>query len=449
MFRKVLFLAVIIAICSFNCYAEVIDSSWVGGKEGTWENASNWDPAIVPDNNATNTFNVTIAAVITDGNDIGIGLTQSHTINRMDCNVTGDGGILHFSKWTSDWIELRLDEPNGLTNYGLLEIDEINIEGNLNNAAGACCDLEDMDIEGNLYNQANAKMEFEGEFDIGDDGNLENAGTMWMWGPGVSLWIEGTLHNVGQINLYAADCGANRILNDSNGVIQGWGNLCTEDEGELLQNEGAIYASGGSLVIATENNAISNNGILGCEPGCFLHVKPACIEPGQEDVSNLDKIKVKGGGCVTFCCNLFNQANGEIELLGGTLAATTITQSADANFAGFGGITGDVVIEPNGIIKLTGPTNIVGDVNIPANATLQISDGQTLITGHTTCKGTIRLIGGTVIFQGGCDCNDCNIINEAGECSNLFDVNKDGTVDFRDFAGFAENWLWDADWYAP
>jgi hypothetical protein len=100
-----------------------------------------------------------------------------------------------------------------------------------------------------------------------------------------------------------------------------------------------------------------------------------------------------------------------IQLLGGTLAATTITQKAGATFKGFGGITGNVVIEPYGVIKLTGPTNIVGDVNVAENAVLEISDGTILITGYTTCNGTIRTKNGQIITQGGLSDN-CNIISE-------------------------------------
>jgi hypothetical protein len=55
--------------------------------------------------------------------------------------------------------------------------------------------------------------------------------------------------------------------------------------------------------------------------------------------------------------------------------------------------------------------------------------------------------GGTVIFQGGCDCNDCNIINEAGLDRNHFDINADGAVRLDDFASFAQSWLWQASWY--
>lgn len=448
MFRKVLALvAVVLAFGVCDLQAAQINSTWVGGAGGSWEEAANWSPAIIPHNDGTNTFNVTIAAVITDGNDINIGLTQSHTINRMDCNVTGDDVELEFAKWSLNWIELRLDDPNGLTNYGALYIYKLNISGNINNIAGASCYLNNMEIRGNIYNQANAKLELEEDVALEEDGpnsfNLENAGTIWMWGYGVQFYTDGTLSNTGQINLVAADCGANKIINNSSGVIQGWGNIGTEDESELLQNEGLISASGGSLLIVTENNAISNNGILRSEPGCFLHVKPLFLGPSQADVNNTGKIEVKSGGGATFYCNLLNQANGEIELLGGTLAATTITQTADANFAGFGTIAGDVVIEPNGLIQLTGPTNIVGDMQIGTGATLEISDGTTLITGYTTNNGTIHMKGGRIIPQGGFT-NNGNIIWEPGPYNNIADFNLDGQVNFKDFADFADTWLWQA-----
>jgi hypothetical protein len=138
---------------------------------------------------------------------------------------------------------------------------------------------------------------------------------------------------------------------------------------------------------------------------------------------------------------------GTIELLGGTLSAGHITQTADANLTGFGSILGDIDIETGGSVSLRGATNIIGDVNIPATAELQISDGQTLITGFTSCEGTIKLNGGTVIFQGGSDCENCDIINTPGDDRSVLDFNKDGTQDIQDFAIFADNWLWKASWY--
>jgi len=437
--RKVLGLtAIVLAFSACVLQATVIDSTWVGGKRGEWGNASNWNPNIVPDNDG-NTFVVTIAAVITDDNDIDIGLTQSRTINRLDCNCQGDD--VDLQKWTSGWVELTI--YNGLTNHGNLDIDEINIRGNITNTTGATLGLyEDKFIlDGNVYNQVGAMIEVADDVMV-EDGNIDNAGVI-MLVPNSILVTEHTLHNAGQINVYGGDCGADEIFdNNSTGTITGYGTL--HGGADLFRNKGKIYAFGGSLAIGSFGPII-NSGLLANKPSASLHITYVIAQGG--DFNNQGTIEVNAGGGVAFDYNLVNEPNGVIELLGGTLAATTITQTADANFAGFGGITGDILVESGAKIELTGPTNIVGDVNIPTGATLEISDGQTLITGHTTCDGTIHLIGGTVVFQGGCDCEDCNIINEAGIDRNHFDLNADGIEDFKDFAYFAETWLWQASWY--
>jgi len=63
------------------------------------------------------------------------------------------------------------------------------------------------------------------------------------------------------------------------------------------------------------------------------------------------------------------------------------------------------------------------------------------------CDGNIHLIGGTAIFQGGCDCGDCNITHNPGTDRSHFVINADDIEDFRDFASFANSWLWQATWY--
>ena len=408
MFNKGLVLAAIIAIPSIGSYAATINSTWVGGEDGAWENAANWSPAMVPDNNGANTFNVTIAAEIIEGNDISIGLTQSHTINCMDCNITGDDVVLDFGKWTLENVEITLTDANGITNYGGLDFGQINIAGNINNVSGAYLCIEDSYISGNIHNQANAILDFEGLIEvegekIQDGNNIENAGTICFWGPVADLYSEGTFSNTGQINLYAADCAASKIMNSSSGVIQGSGSIGIESDGGLFQNDGLISASGGALIIFSVNSDFVNNGTLRSEPSCALHIKPEFLGATPSDVNNAGTIEIKPGGGVTFYYNLINQPTGQIKLLAGTLAATTITQSAGATLEGFGNIAGNVIIEDNGIVKLTGPTNIVGDMTVLSGSKLKIGDGQTLITGQTENEGTIELIGGTVIYQGGYD----------------------------------------------
>ena len=50
---------IIIVVSVADC--ALIDSGWTGSGDGTnWSDASNWNPAVVPNNNATNTYNVTI-----------------------------------------------------------------------------------------------------------------------------------------------------------------------------------------------------------------------------------------------------------------------------------------------------------------------------------------------------------------------------------------------------
>ena len=392
MFRKVLILtAIIIMFLACELQADVTHSMWVGGEQGEWGQASNWDPARVPDNSSWRTYDVTIDSNSIGIDEITVGLQQSRTIDQLDCY--GEVGLV---KWTSDWVELILVDSSGLTNHGYLEIVGFVIEGNVTNTAGATLELEDMEIVGNLYNQAGATIEvFEVSDEVLVEGDVENAGSMTIT-PVSKLSVhnvEGsTLHNTGQINIYGGGCVVSDDILDNNdtGVIQGFGVVF----GDQLRNKGQIYAYGGSLAVSSEGPLL-NSGVLANYPLSSLHIKSAT------DVNNLGTIEVNAGGGVAFDCNLVNEPNETISLLGGTLAAKTVTQSAGATFQGFGGITGNVVINPNGIIKLTGPTNIVGNVNIPENARLEISDGTTLITGHTTNNGDIRVVNGAVVFQGG------------------------------------------------
>jgi len=438
MLRKVSIVTLFVVVLSFSSQSEAThyDSDWVGGSHGEWDQAGNWIPAIVPDNGGENTFAVTINA---GGDEVEVGLRQWRTIDQLDCY-----GEVELDIWPHDWqnepVGLTLLDPNGLTNYGDLELcgenRQMEINGNVTNTAGAGLELADVEIHGDLYNLAGAIIVAELENDV--EGDLQNDGTLTIIHAS-DLLCDSNLYNNGQINLYSGECGVDQILdNNSTGVIRGFGVLYAD---QLLQNKGTIYAYGGSLAISSEGPFL-NSGILANYALSSLHIKSVA------DVNNNGTIEVNAGGGVAFDCNLINEPNATIQLLGGNLSATQITQRADANFAGFGGITGDVVIDTNAVIQLTGPTNIVGDVEIDPNATLEISDGTTLVTSHCTCNnGTIHMKGGRLIPQGGFTNNNCNIIWEPGTYTNVADFNLDGLVNFKDFADFADTWLWQATWY--
>ena len=121
------------------------------------------------------------------------------------------------------------------------------------------------------------------------------------------------------------------------------------------------------------------------------------------DIKNKGMIEVNAGGGVAFNGELNNEPNGVIKLKNGVIAAALITHSEGATLEGFGGITGDLVMQANSLVKLTGPTYIIGNLYIGPGAELQISEGTTIITGKTTCQGNINLTGGKIVHQGGID----------------------------------------------
>lgn len=438
MLRKVLTLTAIVAVfAASNLQAEeIIYSNWVGGERGYWCDPCNWDPPIVPDNNDLLKFVVDINSIRAGVDEIVVGLERSRHLNQLDCY-----GEVELENWTSGWVVIALEDTNDLTNHGYLNIDELEINGDVNNTTKATLCLCDMGINGgNLYNHAEAIIEVVEDVyvDVNDGygGFLENAGVL-MVVPTSMLETQRTLHNTAQINVFGGACRAGEIFdNGTTGVIRGFGVL---HAGQLVRNKGQIIAFGGSLAIKCEG-PLTNTGTLGNKCVSSLYIKPA------EDVNNQGSIEVNAGGGVAFDCNLVNIADANINLLGGSLAAKNITQQAGATFKGFGGITGNVIIDSSAIIKLTGPTNIVGDVEINPNATLEISDGLTLITGQTACNGTIHMKGGLIIPQGGLS-GDCNIIWEPGIYTNVADFNLDGQVNFKDYAYFANTWLWQTAWY--
>jgi len=446
MFKKTLFSAAILSILlAHSVQAEVWYSTWAGSDKGDWETPSNWHPGHVPDNfwggypSYWISFVVTIDSIALGLDEIDIGFRENHTIDRLDCY-----GKVNLENWSDHYVCLSIPESNPpyppdvncLANHGDLSIGQIDIRGDIINLAKLGFG-EHINIFGNLYNKGGATITVDmTDIDVEEGGEVYNDGLIRCRANG-GIGETPYFHNNGQIQLFVGGgCNGAIFDNDGAAVIQGSGVV----SGHQLQNRGTICASMGPLLLYFEGS-LTNTGILKNDVGATLHITRAA------DVNNQGTIETNADGSVVFDCNLVNEPNGIINLLGGILAATTITQTADANFAGFGGITGDVIIDRDGIIKLTGPTNIVGDVNISKGATLEVSDGTTLVTGHCTCtEGTIHMIGGAIILQGGFTNNNCRVVWEPGLHTNVADFNLDGKVNLEDFAYFADTWLWQTAW---
>lgn len=309
------------------------------------------------------------------------------------------------------------------------------------------CNLEAQDIYGDLYNGSGEIIRVRGVDDLSVYGSIQNFGTIFIV-PTRSVWAQYEFQNSGLVEIMGGPCSSVQTFkNYASGTIKGCGTIGST--GSCVDNKGLIWSVGGSLILYSYSGdpkkaGISNTGTLRNSPGTSLTLIfwPSFVP----DVKNQGTIEINADGAVVFDCNnLNNEPNATIKLYGGTLAAKTVTQEAGATLEGFGGITGDLVIEPNAVIKLTGPTNIVGNVNIAEGATLEVGDGTMLVTGKVACNGTIDLKGGYIIPQGGLS-GSCNIIWEPGIYTNVADFNLDGKVNLKDFALFADTWLWQAKW---
>ena len=405
--KMLLTMAGLLFVFNVSLYAAVINSNWVGGAYGQWENPTNWDPPIVPENGA-DTFAVTINGFTT------VELTADHSIDSLDTYEID--GKVNLKRWALKPVVLTVS--NNFTNHGELDTPNtahLHIYGTLINSTGAEIDIcsEELRVYGSI--------------------GIQNFGRVFIDPDAEFKSEESDLNNLGILDMRGGVAYANQIfINNIGGTIEGYGAA----GGQQIINAGLIESIGGTLQLFGED--FSNTGTLKNCPGASIRT---IIGPSNQKNEGL--IEVYSEGAIVFDCNLTNEPNGIIRLFGGTFAATHMIQKADAAFTGFGGITGNVQIDPNAIIQLTGPTNIIGNVDIDTNAILEISDGTTLVTGHTTNNGTIHMKGGRLIPQGGIT-NNGTVIWEPGLYNNIADFNLDGQVNIYDFADFAGTWLWEA-----
>ncbi|UCG58265.1 MAG: hypothetical protein JSU70_01915, partial [Phycisphaerales bacterium] len=258
-----------------------------------------------------------------------------------------------------------------------------------------------------------------------------------------SAWAESEIQNSGLIEMMGGPCSSvQNFTNYATGTIKGCGSI--HSSGGYIENKGLIWSMGGSFILSGSDPkkvGVNNSGTLRNSPGTSL---TAVFWPSSvPNLNNQGTIEINADGAVVFDCNnLNNEPNAVIRLYGGTLSTRTVTHKAGATLEGFGGVTGNVVIDPNAAVRLTGSANIVGDAKIAEGATLEIGNGTTLITGHTTCDGTIHMKGGRLIPQGGLS-GYCEIIWEPGAYANPADFDLDGKVGMTDFAAFADTWLWE------
>lgn len=390
--KKLIAVALLCAVGSVR--AGLIESQWIGGAEGRWDAPENWTPVVVPDNNDLLQF-----IVVIPGGDgpCAISLARDYRVNAMICH----GQVAVRSQHERH--KLVFDIPAGLTNQGSLELDDLSIVGNVANVADANLTFgtKGVALAGNLSNAKDALVQVNGIVELAgatvtNDGEIivQNLGTLRV----KQTAPESTVVNAGVLRFRGGTCaGFHTIVNAPKATMVGTGFLWARTS---VVNRGTIMAFVGNLLVDSYGTIV-NEGTMANLPGSTLN-----LYTKESDFTNTGRIVVQQGGAVVFTslpaktC-LINGPNGVISLKGGTVSASRISQSAQADFSGFGGITADVAIDPSAALRLTGTTNLVGNLTIPQKGELAVNDGTVLVSGQTACDGTIRIVNGKFIPQGG------------------------------------------------
>ena len=395
-----------LVLMNLRAYGDLTTSTWTGGTSGPWGDPNNWSPATVPNNDGEDSFVVNINGI---DPAVSIAIVDQQSVHSVNCN--GPVNLVGENRQAT----LSLTGSSGLTNRGSLSLDQMAIAGQIKNAADATLTLgaHGVDLTGGISNTADGLIRAVGTLDI-HGGTIANDGEI-IFGDlsrfgAVSDGGVTSVTNAGILRFRGGSCaGFDHIGNQARAVIVGTGVVHAQ---QSIENAGIIYAFLGHLVVDSYGTLV-NRGTLLNLPGSTMS-----LYTEDHDCVNRGTIMARLGGAITFVSRdteraLMNEGGGTILLKGGTISAPRLVHTAGASFSGFGGIDASLVIEEYAVVTLTGPTNIVGDVEMQNGARLSITTGDTLITDHVRCNGTIRLTGGTLTLQGGIS-GDYQIMENGG-----------------------------------
>jgi hypothetical protein len=232
--------------------ADTVPVSWVGPAGGSWSTASNWIPAIVPNNNDGTTYSVTVT-----------GSTQSPAVPNVVVNISPsvDGlavqnnapvfgysavEVLRGSTLTAGTVALA---TNGNVNPTSLDVD---FGAGLNANAVKAGVGGDLDVHGTANIGSMSGVYF-GDFGLANVGALN---------PGPFTGGPGTL-NVASPNLLLS--GNNRAIMVGGTFTLGTGNLLPLSSQNTLANAGSITVASGVLnYLALGPCPPVNNGFFAC-----------------------------------------------------------------------------------------------------------------------------------------------------------------------------------------
>jgi hypothetical protein len=366
-----------------------VTSTWIDG-DGFWSTAGNWDPAVVPNNTATDTYavriengstvtldtSVTVDTVLVDfvsppASTLVLGAGQTLNVNQLFnlslVGVTGPGtGALASSGFVANVGTLF---ANGGGNLQITN-SQVNSNGTIVAQDGSTVTLQNTFVSGGTLTTSGTGVI---EADLATLQNLTNAG---FYRIGDATFVEqGVVTNTG---IFARDTPGTGFLE--------------MDPGAVLRNNGTLQASGGgTLVLKGPNgfpvgtNIDNTAGTIVAQNGSVVSLQNPWISGGTLTTSGTGVIEAD-------LATLQNLTNAGFYRIGD---ATFVEQGVVTNTGIFARDipgTGFLEIDPGGVL-----TN---------NGTVQASGGGTLVLrvdlgGVLTNNGTLRAGGGSsLVLQG-------------------------------------------------
>jgi hypothetical protein len=397
--------------------AALTNSTWINGN-GFWDTATDWNPPIVPSNNATDQFivNINNGATVTENlvttvNELLIDFfaPPSSTLafaNNAHLTIASggllfNGNLIATNAPVSGTLELRsgatgfnagtlLASGGGtLTLFGVGTID--NTGGTIAAQAGSIVELGGpsggaLVVGGTLTTSGTGLIRDSGS-GLTDLRGVTNAGLFQPSTGTLPTLFEGTVSNTGTIG----------VTGPGNGRIQlGIG------PGTLLNNSGTLLASGGGTLSLSGVGTINNTGTIRSDGGSLVNLS-------QSGFTNFDPATgtLNGGAYLVTGTLQFNDANivnnAATIVLNGSSAAGNITdqlnQDGLRNFASNSGTLilegGKTLMTPNNFTN-TGILNISSDSNFGIQTHNYTQTAGAIIVDGSLAARSVNIQGGTV-----------------------------------------------------
>jgi len=348
-----------------------LDAVWIGATD-SWNIAGNWSPATVPNNNATNTFNVLI-----DNGDVGTLSIVTLNLTATVDNLTVDAGDTLMIANTRSLTVSGAAGAGSILNSGLVLLQSSGTLTTLFAATGPVALSGGGTIQ--MSNNTNNRL-------VGSTG-------------GSFINLDNLIHGAGQIGGGATDfTNAATILADEPlGII-------IDPAANPFVNTGVLRAINGSTLRLQVGSFTNDGGLIEALSASVVDLSTATISGGTISTSGTGVIRA-----VASTSNLFAQGATPVTNLG----KIEIPNGANIRLTG-------TTFQNQNIISILS-TGFTTDLRAEATAVNLTGGGEVIMGNHANNRIT-GVSGGSLV-------NVDNTIRGAGQiCANTMDITNQGEM---------------------